>query len=1066
MAQSVSLAYKSEISTGAINQKFDDFMQKNIVFDGFKVVVGSTGLRLSIDIGNAKSFVYIKGVSITETAKVVDVVTLPGNVLDKTYFVYMQYTHALGAVATYGYVLSPYVATSSQVLLAQIDIPANATAMLTSYITDKRLLTTVTLAEILSSTAINIIGNTQLAEDVKVGSLEALSTVANSSVVSAINEINSTKANASTTIAGYGITDAYTKTEIDGKTGTLSTLTTTSKILAPAINEVKASVDAINATSQTQPLTIPHGLSIVTTDRETPINALAYTGRTLINLLGRDGNCEDVSKWGAWQTTLSLDTANFVCGSNGIKITLTSSVGSMYKTLASLNIDITKYYLISAYVRNGNATSVSFNKDATGGGVQKTGGLITSTSAFSNTHAKCQPSDFVSTNQLAFQIIGTPGQYAYVDAINVYEISQATYNLIDVDPEYTGDKLAEKYPYVDSYQVLQNPAVTVQGKNLLPPFYQWSTVTLDGLVISPYVMSFVKTDTSSYQGKFVNAPVIAGQNYVFSITVTSSGMGGTVGRGAYLEIYFYDDYGVSTGTKLVQDMLVVNGTVNIAQSITPPTGTKVIRVNLTTQHTVTGTFTFTNPMLNLGSTALPFEPADPSYKYFPCKLADGETLQEIDGRWVKTKKIQDVVLDGSLGFTYSGTITGVKKIALSLPVASNALAPNIIKYDGKIIKPYSTGDSSGDIVWYSSTIVEVWISSADSGWGDAYTQTADEIKAYFYGWRMCNTDGSPYTSGTKGWNQLYSGQSGATPVTMSGGGITISSTYTTTLPTAPNTTFSTNYNQLHYTLAKPTTEIIIPEGSLNMHDGANQVGLSEGIVVRESVVPQLYNGFWRICDTEITASNTKYRNKSLLAIYKNGIMDNHNWTIENNLLYSYGLFRAYTSTNFDPTAFYEVTYEVLDKYLYTTNALTATGTYDTNDHTVLGHTVEKVSEVETRVSVVERGKANAQQPNWIAPTLLNGWVNYGGINDTVAYFKDSLGMIHLKGFISGGTLGVSAFPLPVGYRPLLAATFATVANNAIGAITVTSSGGVIMGANGLGTGWFSLSSIPPFRAEQ
>ena len=805
---------------------------------------------------------------------------------------------------------------------------------------------------------------------------------------------------------------------------------------------------------QTQPLTIPHGLSLVTTDRKTPINALAFNGITRLNILGKDGNCEDISKWGYGGCSISLDSSNYAVGSNSIKITLTGTSGSMSNLLSKYNVDTTKYYVLLGYVKNGNATNVFIYKEASGGGTNKLCQTITDTTKFNSTYVKIQPSDLGSGNYLAVAVNGTSGQYAYVDGIRLYQIDQATYNLIDVDPEYTGDKLAEKYPYVDSYQVLQNPAVIVQGKNLLPPFYQWSTVTLDGLVISPYVMSFVKTDTSSYQGKFVNAPVIAGQNYVFSITVTSSGMGGTVGRGAYLEIYFYDDYGVSTGTKLVQDMLVVNGTANITQSITPPTGTKVIRVNLTTQHTVTGTFTFTNPMLNLGPTALPFEPADPSYQYFPCKLADGETLQEIDGQAVKTKKIQDVVLDGSLGWGLISSSSGYKRVYITNPANYQIPLSGLVavKYDGKILTTDAGTNSASDQIANSASYIYLTISSLDSGWGDDFTPSIAEQQAYFYRWQMNNgTFGTPYNgTGTKTWIPL-----GAT---SNAGAVTV-------CPTADSTSTYDHY-QLHYTLAQPTTEIIIPEGSLAMHDGLNQVELSEGVVVREAVVPQLYNGFWRICDTEITASNTKYRNKSLLAIYKNGIMDNHNWTIENNLLYSYGLFRAYTSTNFDPTAFYEVTYEVLDKYLYTTNALTATGTYDTNDHTVLGHTVEKVSEVETRVSVVERGKANAQQPNWIAPTLLNGWVNYGGINDTVAYFKDSLGMIHLKGFMSGGTLGVSAFLLPVGYRPLLAATFATVANNAIGAITVTSSGGVIMGANGLGTGWFSLSSIPPFRAEQ
>lgn len=51
--------------------------------------------------------------------------------------------------------------------------------------------------------------------DGEVGDLTTLKTNEKTSVVGAINEVVDGKANAATTITGYGITDAYTKTEVD-----------------------------------------------------------------------------------------------------------------------------------------------------------------------------------------------------------------------------------------------------------------------------------------------------------------------------------------------------------------------------------------------------------------------------------------------------------------------------------------------------------------------------------------------------------------------------------------------------------------------------------------------------------------------------------------------------------------------------------------------------------------------------------------------------------------------------------------------------------------------------------
>lgn len=59
------------------------------------------------------------------------------------------------------------------------------------------------------------------------------------------------------------------------------------------------------------------------------------------------------------------------------------------------------------------------------------------------------------------------------------------------------------------------------------------------------------------------------------------------------------------------------------------------------------------------------------------------------------------------------------------------------------------------------------------------------------------------------------------------------------------------------------------------------------------------------------------------------------------------------------------------------------------------------------------------QPNWIAPTLLNGWVNYGGVTEPAGYYLDSNGVVHIRGRVKDGTSNIVC-SLPAGYRPAYA----------------------------------------------
>jgi hypothetical protein len=94
---------------------------------------------------------------------------------------------------------------------------------------------------------------------------------------------------------------------------------------------------------------------------------------------------------------------------------------------------------------------------------------------------------------------------------------------------------------------------------------------------------------------------------------------------------------------------------------------------------------------------------------------------------------------------------------------------------------------------------------------------------------------------------------------------------------------------------------------------------------------------------------------------------------------------------------------------------------------------------------VTAAKMEVQQA-WQAPSLLNSWVNYGSGFDTVGYMKDSLGFVHVRGFIKSGATaaGTIIFNLPVGYRPE-SSTYATCSaspGSTMAAVELNSSGDV------------------------
>jgi len=52
-----------------------------------------------------------------------------------------------------------------------------------------------------------------------------------------------------------------------------------------------------------------------------------------------------------------------------------------------------------------------------------------------------------------------------------------------------------------------------------------------------------------------------------------------------------------------------------------------------------------------------------------------------------------------------------------------------------------------------------------------------------------------------------------------------------------------------------------------------------------------------------------------------------------------------------------------------------------------------------------------------AVTFQNSWGNYGSGFPPATYWKDAMGIVHLEGLVSLGTINTTIFTLPAGYRP-------------------------------------------------
>lgn len=126
-----------------------------------------------------------------------------------------------------------------------------------------------------------------------------------------------------------------------------------------------------------------------------------------------------------------------------------------------------------------------------------------------------------------------------------------------------------------------------------------------------------------------------------------------------------------------------------------------------------------------------------------------------------------------------------------------------------------------------------------------------------------------------------------------------------------------------------------------------------------------------------------------------------------------------------------------------------------------------VKPVSVRVGqIYSRTAAPVTEEAWnVVTAFSNGWLDYISLDGqfgSVAYMKDSLGWVHMRGLIHNGTLSTTAFTLPVGYRPEHTCLLST-QSNGVGSRVDIGTGGAVVPHPGSNV-WVALNSLS-FRAD-
>ncbi|BFH13540.1 hypothetical protein WJ0W_004076 [Paenibacillus melissococcoides] len=791
------------------------------------------------------------------------------------------------------------------------------------------------------------------------------------------------------------------------------------------------------------PLELRPGLQVVESEQDTPFRMGEIKGRTLLNLNGKDGNFDYRGLLPTFFGTGEIIPASTPVGTKVQKIVCNRAADSPghFGARYELNIDRSKHYVAVAYLDNISCDepvyfsfaewkSTGYYTIRKSGNVKKGEGMVFR-------YVSISPTDMSSIQEkliFYFRGEGTADAEFRIGAFALYEITQAEYEAIGGT---NFDYVAERYPYVDSMTNVTNPYAIVTGGNLLPPFYEADRITVasKATVVAPYELRFGAGGDGDFLAYHLS--VLPNQTYVFSLE--NSGVSWCI-------------------TELDYNTFVVPYGTDTYRSFNVGSRTQIALVLKSFSADID--VSCKNPMLTVGTEAKPFVPQQRSMIAFETELAahpvDGSNPDILfmgdDGLPYVLEAWGKVALEPSNfeNIAQNANLNGFKQIAMLLKQKDTSSISRLIKFDGtQLILDLNSVPLTEPDSYITSSEGNLWVTipNTDSGWGPDYTPTADEIKAYFLGWRMAeNITGFPLYNGT-GTKCWYKINTNSAPQTAQ--------------PTESYPEW-TPY-RLQYLKAKPTVEPVRNyELGATLSAGSNMVEVGSGIVIRERANPAPgVSDEGNINNAYLPATMLRHRTRVASAIvYKNNAIDRAWIAKGDNVLQT-------EPSYYDPTAVYHVTYTMLDPTL----AAPISGTVAANLRGTVSDLVQDVGDIGRRLSVVETQKAEKDVAGWIQATLLNNWTPYDLTNYlSASYYKDSSGIVYVDGMISGGSVtpGTLLFRLPKGYRPRMHKMFSATSSDgdivSPAAIVVSPDGSVTI-IRAVSSVYLALSAIT-FLAEQ
>ncbi|MGX4584973.1 phage tail-collar fiber domain-containing protein [Paenibacillus chitinolyticus] len=712
--------------------------------------------------------------------------------------------------------------------------------------------------------------------------------------------------------------------------------------------------------------TLENGLQIVNSERTSRFKLESLKGRTLVNRAGRTGSEADVTIFAKANILISKDAATYTTGTSSYKITATGTDSNEhYCESPRYFIEPNKSYVMIGDARVGAGNVVAgyrlIIRDASGNVVSDATTTTTSKSGiWSVVGMRFVTPATAATFEWRGQIFKADGSFSFIpnastpeyanfDSLRLFEVGPADYEFLATSG---WDKASLRFPYVDDVKHTTGAYIIKIGENLAPSSNEWergNAAENEVVFKGSYTADIVHNPNRNVYARFY-APILAGQSYVVSAKTTPSNAA---------TYYYYTDNDKNRLSEILR-----------GSNVAPPKSAfievvlKAIDVNL---NPIAGTVTYSDVMVNLGSVARPFTAREDDYLFFSdVKLAsnvDGSVTDEVtqrDGKYWKKSRFRVLEFDGSLPWLFNIARAGLKRVYASSAVPEYTsqwqLTSSVVKYDGKIMIPGAHMDGIDRYTFEDSDLLYLTIANTDSGWGDNYTPSPDEIKAYFHGWRMYYWNSTTQQTelfnnqGTKSWEPIVNTEAGAETSVL------------------PKTKWKnhTPY-RLTYQLSRPFVTEIVPEGAVTLNEGPNQIETGVGMIVRERMTLGTSGNYYTSNDMGNNSTVFKNRVRKILTIYRNRRQDTQ-WLFNN--LSAYGNEKPVIESQYcDPLAIYEATYLALDPISAPLPRISAST--EVNLKTVVNTLATLSADVETRVGVLERDAMSKQGGN-VGAIKING----------------------------------------------------------------------------------------------